>query len=218
MKPLVVRAHLRGAIMLPEYPIALDALLMAAWARRENLPPLDCRDGAEIAIPKEAVPLLRSACGRIYLASEGQYEVEERERRHLVQRFPLDEAQALGGPKIRSIKLSEGRTKHHRSPYEVVHLVGDAMVWFAIGDLDGVRDLVEIIGHLGKKRSVGTGRVRSWSVEPIEPWEGFPVLRDGRPLRSLPLDWPGLGEHRVEWRVLAPPYWERFREEACAVS
>jgi hypothetical protein len=40
---------------------------------------------------------------------------------------------------------------------------------------------------------------------------------EGRPLRALPLDWPGLGEHRVEYSVLEPPYWERWREEPCAV-
>jgi CRISPR type IV-associated protein Csf3 len=216
--PLVVRATLSGAVMLPEHPIALDALLMAAYATRENLPPMSVRDGVEVGIPKSAVPLLRSGCGRIYLASEGQYEVDEHERRFLNRRFPIAEAQALGGPKMKRINMSAGATKGYRIPMQMTHLRGDAMVWYAIGEVACVHNLVSTVGYLGKKRSVGLGRVVSWAVEPIDPWEGFPVLLEGRPLRSLPLDWPGLGEHRIARRVLTPPYYERWRDEECAVA
>jgi len=191
---------------------------MAAWATRENLPPISFRDGEDRAIPKDAVPIMRSGCGRIYLASEGLYEVEAHERRFLNRRFPTAEAQSLGGPSMKRINVSAGATKGYRIPMQQLHLKNDAMVWYAMGDVAGVRDLVTLVGYLGKKRSVGLGRVASWSVEAIEPWEGFPVLQEGRPLRSLPLDWPGLGEHRVEARVLTPPYFERWREQECAVA
>lgn len=218
MDPIVVRASLAAAAMLPEHPIALDALLMAAYAARENLPPLSVRDGEEISIPKQAVPLQRSACGRIYLASTCLYDAEEHERRFLNKRFPVGEAQSMGDPKLKRINLSAGLTKGYRIPMSMTHVKDDAMIWYALGDADAVRDLVSTVGYLGKKRSVGLGRVREWRVEPCEPWEGFPVLLEGRPLRSLPLDWPGLGEHRIERRVLAPPYWERWRAEECAVA
>ena len=91
------------------------------------------------------------------------------------------------------------------------------MTWFALGDRNGVEALLTWVHYLGKKRSVGLGKVLAWHVVDVEPWPGFPVLRDGAPLRALPLDWPGLGEHRRDFRVLAPPYWERWREEECAV-
>lgn len=204
--------------MLPEHPIALDALLMAAWATREDLGPLSFRDGDTVGIPKDAVPLRRSACGRIYLASVGQQETEQHERRFLNRRFPIAEAQAMGGPKMKRINVSAGTTKGYRIPMQMTHLRNDSMLWYAIGDVDRVRELVTTIGYLGKKRSVGLGRVASWTVEACEAWEGFPVLLDGRPLRALPRDWPGLGEHRIERRVLTPPYYERWRAEECAVA
>lgn len=203
--------------MLPEHPIALDALLMAAWSARENLAPLAFRDGETIGIPAEAIPLQRSACGRIYLASVGQYEMEAHERRHLNRRFPMLEAQSLGSDAVRRVNMSAGACKGYRIPMQMTHLRNDAMIWYALGNIDVVRDLVSLVQYLGKKRSVGLGRVASWTVGPCEPWEGFPVLLEGRPMRALPRDWPGLGEHRIEQRVLAPPYWERWRAEACAV-
>jgi hypothetical protein len=59
--------------------------------------------------------------------------------------------------------------------------------------------------------------VAEWSVDACEPWgDGFPVVRDGRALRTLPADWPGLVDPVLRYRVLSPPYWEHTREEVCA--
>ena len=217
MSAIVVRAKLAGAVMLPEHPIALDALLMASWAMRENLEPLAFRDNEAAVMPSDVIPISRSACGRIYLASVSQQEPEQFERRFLNRRFPIAEAQSMGGPTMKRINPSAGTTKGYRIPTQMTHLCDDTMLWYAVGDEDRVRDLVSTVGYVGKKRSVGLGRIASWSVGPIDPWEGFPVLLDGKPLRALPRDWPGLGDHRVERRVLTPPYYERWRSEECAV-
>jgi hypothetical protein len=211
MVPIAVRATVASAVALPGYAIALDSLLMAAVATRDDLPPLGFREKVEFAIP------LAKERG-IYLASLGLFEHEAYERRFLTKRFPLAEAQAFGDAKLKRVNMSAGLCKNYRIPMETIHLHNDAMTWFAIGDLDVVRDLLSWVHYLGKKRSVGLGRVQQWVVEECEQWDGFPVLRDGRPLRPLPLDWPGLKEYRVERRVLSPPYWERWRDEPCAVS
>ena len=104
-------------------------------------------------------------------------------------------------------------------PLETMHLRGDAMTWWCIGDREEIASLLRgCIGYLGKRRAVGHGPIARWEVEPCETWEGFPVVRAGRPLRPLPLDWPGLAsEPETAYRVLAPPYWRRNREELCAV-
>jgi len=211
MTPIVVRATVANAVALPGHAVALDALLMAAVATRDDLPPLGFRDKQEIAIP-----LAKDR--EIYLASLGLFEREAYERRFLTKRFPIAEAQAFGDPKLKRVNMSAGLCKNYRIPTETIHLRDDTMTWFAIGDLDGVRDLLSWVHYLGKKRSVGLGRVQQWVVEECEPWDGFPVLRNGRPLRPLPLDWPGLKEYRIEHRVLSPPYWERWREAECAVT
>lgn len=211
MNPLVIRARIESSVAMPWSPITLDSLLMAAVALRENLPPLGFGERADIQIP-----LARSACDRVYLASSALFEREAHERRFITKRFPIAEAQSLGAPSLRRILTSGGLSKGYRFPLETFHVAGDLLTWFAVGDQAGVEELLSCIHYLGKKRSCGRGKVTRWEVEPCEPWDGFPLLREGRPLRHLPLDWPGLGEHRVEMRVLAPPYWERWREEPCA--
>lgn len=198
--------------MIPGAPIALDALAMAAVAVRDNLPPLGFGDPAERVEIETPIAKERG----VYLASTGQYEPELYEKRFLNRKFPLAEAQMLGGKTMRSITVAGGPSKSFRIPTEQMHLRGDVMTFFALAAPGALRALLAYVPYLGKKRSVGLGRVDRWDVGAIEPWDGFPVLRDGRPLRPLPLDWPGLGAHRVENRVLSPPYWERWREEACA--
>lgn len=208
--PLRVEATLVGAVQLHR-PVALDALLMAAVAVRDDLPPIGVGERIDIEIP-----IARER--GVYLASVGIYDVEARERRFLTKRFPLAEAQAIGDPKMRAIKQSAGLTKNFRIPTETQHLRGDRVVWFAVGDVGAVRELLTHIHYLGKKRSVGLGRVAEWKVAEIaDTWEGFPVTRDGKALRNLPLDWPGLREPRRGHAVLAPPYWEQWRAEECAV-
>jgi len=215
MKPLQVTAHLAGPVALPNGPIALDSLLAAAVAMRDGIEPP--ASPAEV-VPIE-IPVARSPCGRIHLASWSIGEFEARERRYINQRFPIAEAQEFGNAKLRRVRLSEGRTKSYRIPMESGHLVDDQLRWWCIGDQREVEELLSLIGYVGRKRSVGLGRVSRWSVEPIAPWDGFPVaLSDGAPLRSLPLDWPGLrADAPTGYRCLTFPYWQRHREELVAV-
>ncbi len=215
MTPLRVVAHLRGAVALPHGPPALDAILMAAVAARDNLPPLSVV-GVANAVQLD-IPIQRSTCGRVWLASFAEYEAEEAEARWVNRKFPIAEAQLLAEPKLRRINISAGATKSYRLPLGTAHLRGDMMTWWCLGDAEAIRDLLPIIGYVGKKRSTGLGRVARWEVEPCEPWPGFPVLRNGVPLRTLPRDWDGLEDFDVAFKVLDPPYWDHAREEECAV-
>ena len=112
-----------------------------------------------------------------------------------------------------------GLSKSYRIPVQQFHVVGDVIRWYVVGNRERIEGLLSTwIQHVGKKRSIGCGKVARWSVEPVETWPGFPVLREGLPLRPLPLDWPGLSsEARQEYRVLSFPYWERHREMLAAV-
>ena len=215
MRPLRIEAHLAGPVMLPGGPPAIDAMLVAAVAIREQLPPALT---ASECVPIE-IPIARAPGGRFHLASFGSYRCEETELRYLNRKFPLAEAQAMGNEKLKRIELAGGPTKSFRIPGEAQHLVGDTITWWAIGDVGPVRKLLDLIPYVGKKRSVGLGKVREWRVEPCEPWgEGFPIIApDGKPTRPVPSDWPGLVEPALAHRVLTYPYWDHAREELCAV-
>lgn len=212
MTPLHTTATLVGPIGLPYQPIALDALLGAALCLREGIDP--AATAAECAILP--IPLAVELEGRYYLASAAVGTVERRALGHTHQRFPVDQAQMFGR-EMGTIKITAGATKSYRIPREESYLVDDRLEWWAVGDLEVVRDLLGWVTHLGRKRSVGLGRVAHWTVEPCEPWgDGFPTVRDGVPLRTLPADHPMVD---ADWPrqlgVLAPPYWLAQWSEPC---
>lgn len=193
----------------------LDSLLMAAVATRDGLEPLPPGTTEPSSI---IIPLSRSECGRIYLCSQGLSQDDVHERRWKQQRFPLPEAQWLGSG-LKRVNTASGPSRSYRIPVDTVHVDGDEIRWYAIGDPIRVQELLDgWVGYIGHKRSVGLGKVRRWTVEPCDTWPGFPVLRDGEPLRSLPVDWPGLSNSAEQsMRCLLPPYWRRTMEEPCAV-
>lgn len=213
MIPLAVTARLSGGISMPGGGIALDALLAAAVAVRDGLPPASVAGVLPIEIPVQREP-----GGRFHLASWSVSAWEEHELRWLNRRFPLAEAQGLAAPSLRRIHIATGPCKSFRLPLETGHLVDDQLRWWCVGEDAAIRDLLGLVSHLGKRRAVGAGRVRDWTVAPCEPWgDGFPVVRDGRALRPLPADWPGLVSPDVGYGCLTYPYWRRSDEEMCAL-
>lgn len=216
-RPLRVTAELAGRLSLPGGPLALDALLGWAVCAAEDAPPaLRPEDLRPVEIP-----VMRSACGRFHLASFSLHAFDHYGIRWINRRFPIPEAQGMAAPSLRRIDVQSGPCKSYRIPIEAGHLEGDEMTWFAVGDAERVRTLIALVTHLGKRRAVGLGRVVRWSVEECESWgEGFPIVSpQGRALRTLPADWPGLSpETERGYRVLTMPYWQRENEELCVMA
>ncbi len=213
MTPLVIEARLRAPICLPTGDLAIDALLAWAVVQRDGIAPaLDASQVQPIEIPIEREP-----GGRFHLASFADYVVETHERRWLNRRFPVPEAQLMGGPKVRRIDSRAGACKSYRLPLHCAFLVDDRIRWWCLGEPAEIRELLSLVGYLGKRRAVGLGAVERWLVEPCEPWgDGFPVVRDGMPTRPLPLDWPGLSDEAPRAHsTITFPHWDHSREEQC---
>lgn len=220
MEPLVVTATLASDIANPMRPPALDALVaFAQCVYVEQRPPPD---------PSRAMPpvsldgiLAASPCGRYHLASFGLATVEEWCRgRYINRRFPIAEAQAMGG-KIGTLNLSGGPAKSFRIPIETAWLKGDVVTWYAVGDREKIAARLSWITHLGRRRGVGLGRIARWDVAPCASWgDGFPVIRDGRPLRNLPLDAMDaeVAQAFEGYGNVTFPYFEREREELCILA
>jgi CRISPR type IV-associated protein Csf3 len=212
MTPIVVRAHMRSSVCLPADSVALDSLLAAAVCVRDHIPPaLSEKD----IVPIE-IPLAREPGGRFHLASVGHLSVLEHELQHTNKRAVVEEYKVLG-KKIGSVNLSSGHDKPARIPRPVMHT--DLVTWWAMAtDVDDVRSLLGIVSHVGKKRSVGLGKVARWEVEATEPWgDGFPILLpDGTPTRPIPSDYSGVREDAQRgWRCVTYPYWRKSAEESC---
>lgn len=210
MTPLRITARLGAPVRLPHGWLSLDALLGSAICMRDNEPPLFPGDEPADLGPRLDAALKRSECGRLWLASWSIGEPDGHEKRWANRRPPIAEAQALGGPGVKTVNVAAGPMKAFHKPVEAVHFRDDRLDWYALGDADVIRTLLALVRHLGAKRNAGDGAVLRWDVEQCEPWSpGFPVLLNGAPLRPLPLDWPGLdvGTCGQDMMALRPPYW-----------
>lgn len=203
MEPLQITATMVSPVAVPLFPVALDGLLAAVICERQGL----------IAGVGEfqhiEVPVKRSECGRYHLASVAHYESRASVHGYVNKRAPVVEYMHLGNDKIKSVNTGTGRNKAFRIPQP--RTLVDCMRWWCIGDRGKIEPLLALVTHLGKKRSVGHGKVTRWDVERATEWPGFPVLRpDGTPLRNLPMDTPGLGPSTaVGWGPLSFPYWDQ---------
>lgn len=203
MTPLQITAVMVSPVAAPGFPVALDGLLASAVCMTRNLV-AGVGDREDIDVPVQ-----RSPCGRFYLASMGHYLTIRAAQGFVHRRAPVTEYMQIGGPKIRSVDTGTGRNKSYRIPQAKALI--DLMRWWTIGEESAIRDLLRLVTHLGRRRSVGHGKIGRWEITPVDAWPGFPSLRpDGSPMRNLPLDVPGIGPSAsIGWGPLVYPYWDQ---------
>lgn len=213
MEPLRITAKLDTPVSMPSGALQFDAVLAAAVAKRDNIPPA-CTAAEMVPID---IPVQRSECGRFHLTTSSFQDAEIHHLRYTNRRMPVEQLQWMGDGKTKTVNLAAGAQKHFRVPMETMHVKGDRVQLWCVGDANEIRMLLTLVTHLGKRRAVGLGKVVSWTVEPCEPWPGFPCVSvEGDAMRNLPLDYPGLREFDVELTRVTYPYWLADRAE-CAV-
>ncbi|MEW5952612.1 MAG: hypothetical protein AB1815_02480 [Bacillota bacterium] len=118
------------------------------------------------------------------------------------------------GSKRGKVDIKSSKYKAYRMPL-VVQLF-DRLVYYAVGDMDAVRDLASTVTHIGKKSSQGLGAVDYWQVE---PWpEDWSVMAGGRLTRAVPLrDMPGGFSGRVATYGIRSPYWHSDNQRVCVM-
>lgn len=210
MIPLRVVARVEGQIALPNGALALDSLLASQVALRGGLAPPSCAADCQ---PIE-IPVQREPGGRFHLCSFAEYRMIEHDVRWVNRRAPIDRYQQYGV--TGKVLIQGGPDKSYRLPLEVGYIDGSELRWWCIGDTAEIRALLSAVLFVGKKRNVGLGRVSEWIVEECAAWPGFPVVREGKPLRPLPLDWPGLVDPPIAYRTLTYPYFDHAAEEMLA--
>lgn len=214
MQPLHVTAVLVESIVCRRPPM-LDGILARVIADQNHMVPI----GDPSTWPEIDIPLQKHESGAFWMCSSGYCEVEASDIGHKHRRAPWVEYARLGNAKIRRVDIATAEDKSYRIPYEKKILHQDTIEWWCIGDEARTRELLMRCHYLGKYVATGKGRVREWIVEPCEPWgKGFPILRDGKPMRPLPLDTPGLvSPFKQAFATVRPPYWFHAAEELVAV-
>lgn len=203
MEPLRIQAILQAGLIVQYGAVALDALLAAMYAVVHHMGRLELTRDEPAPLP---LPLAREPGGRFDLASFSVANFDQHQTTHFHRAFPALEAKHL--THMRGYNQANGPNKSYRIPVSIATPTDNVLTWFCIGNRKEIECLLQYCHHLGKRRGAGEGKVLRWTVEPCESWgEGFPIMRDGKPLRNLPFDHPGLVEPDIRMTRLTYPYW-----------
>jgi len=208
--PLVVAAELVTPIIHAERGLThLDSILAFA-VMTAHPAPSNFDDAATFPLPlkmawisDEGLPLW--ACSPLMALSEPH---EFREYWH--KRYPSHRAEF--GHKL-SANSRAGRYKEYRTPV-VASQVGKLHA-LSIGHAEEIEKLLSVVTHIGKKGSMGYGRVAKWSVTPADH-----SLDDVLSLRTVPVEYyagktpKGILSPLRGW---TPPYWYAPWWRACMV-
>ena len=198
--PLIITAELVTPILHAEQERThLDGILSSA--AMTNHPVASAYDqAAVIPLPLELVWVSPAGlplwgCTPLIPVGDG---LATREYWH--KRYPSHRAEF--GDKINAVTTA-GRWKEYRVPVQAQHIT--RLHALAIGNAEELETLLSVITHIGKKSSIGYGRVARWTVTP-----GTHTVADVLALRSVPVAYYDgaqpvgvLALHRG-W---TPPYW-----------
>jgi len=213
MRSVTVVAQVQtGAILDAEWPVLLDGLLAAVARRRRLGADYNNPDDNEI----EALPLARwtrdTANEWVWLASTAMPDrTDVEDVRWFHQRFDHKSAEKVLGDKLPKNIRQIGPTKDWRLPNIVT--VCSTLTWWAVGDPDQIRQMVQAVPSVGRKRGQGEGAVVRWAVEDAGAPDPAWALRapDGTVSRPVPAHAAAaLGaplDAETTESAVRPPYW-----------
>lgn len=226
MTSLRITAELAGPIA--DYAPQLDGLLIELACHREGRAAPRRPDDRKRNRPERCnpapdpmdvpgIPLHRALIGGwpVFKVSAPICPASAPHVAHFGKRIGVERAGVLAGAERKVVVTSNTWTKSYRLPVNV--LTPGRVVWFAVGDVNGLRDLLADVTQIGRKLAHGWGRVKTWRVEEEKAdrsWfapdeSGRLVLMRTLPLcPELPADLDGW---RADYDACCPPYWHRDR-------
>ena len=114
--------------------------------------------------------------------------------------------------------LANGRYKSHQAYFEKAYI--KEIVFYACGDLNVIKELLQGLTAVGKKSSYAWGKINKITIEEIS--EDWSIVKDKKLMRHVPLNSKYLEDlnEDVAYRLmpLTHPYWDRGREAYSAIS
>lgn len=217
-RPIKVTARLASPLAgdAPALDGLMESMLSLYHAKGESGYKIDRKFPApkqgEIPIPMRREwlgPMFVARCSAPILAKPSMETAE-----YIGKKIGVEHAGLMAERERKIVATGNSWTKSYRLPLRL--RVVDSVVWFAVGDRRVCLKLLRRCEAIGKKISVGYGRVSSWDVEAIEddlswfaPSPVGPVLMTSLPVGPwLPADLIGC---RRDFAACCPPYWHPDR-------
>lgn len=210
MQPMRIRAYLQdGRVAATEPHLPLDSILAAEWIRKNHPesfydPP---KPGQTEGFIEPQLPFeRRGESDRWYWAcSFNQTRPLKEYVLYWNRRFDDEMEKYIDFQGKRGkVDGKAGRYKAYRMPLPV--LLFPYLEWFAVGNVEAIRELCQGIVAIGKKGSQGLGMVASWDV--IRWQEDWSEVHNGKLMRAL-YGLPAGCSGTVRQYGMRPPYWRR---------
>lgn len=114
----------------------------------------------------------------------------------------------------KKIRIGSGEYKRYDMP--MPYTSAEELIFYANGNKEEIKRLLEYIPGIGKKRTQGYGNVRSWKVESsINDWS---VVKDGIPMRPIPVSEAEIFDLKCDVEMffsINPPHWHKKMMTLC---
>lgn len=160
------------------------------------------------------IPLKKT--GEVYHSSVGIYKNPKLYKDTIYKRFTDKETFHLSKKQQKGrIKTNQGHFKDFMINLPI--LITDQITFYCNGDKNELKRLLGHLTHIGKKTSIGSGRIRNVHVCDVP--EDYSFFKDGQVMRPIPaeMDIPIREGMRFEPQPYKSPYWDKNNVTMCIV-
>ena len=164
----------------------------------------------------QELPFLEKSDG-VYHTSFPIAKVKAFQNRLITKSFDNAHFASMGGNIMASMEDTlRGRYKAWFEHFEA--MIVDKVIYYVRGDIDVIYDLLKGLKHLGKKASIGMGKIKETIIEEIK--DDYSLIKNNSPMRNLPSleKYSKLENSSRVLMPLNPPYWKNYRSVECIIS
>lgn len=204
MKPIKITAYLTQA--LAGNPPMLDSLLMYQVCRNNNLPFIDRKSKIIYdELPKLPLKEFEIEGKKLYACSDPICsDSEATDVEYFTYRISPKAYDLIIPEKLKNLLIASGCYKMIRKPIRTEKIKN--IVWFAVGNIEEVRKLLNQIYSLGGYKKMGYGRTSRFEVEEIK--EDISLSCENILMKTIPCEKePTFEGCRISYGAFRAPYW-----------
>ncbi len=112
--------------------------------------------------------------------------------------------------------VNTAQGKYKNEFYSIERIGVDCITYYARGNKEIIESLLKKLRFVGKKSSLGWGKVKYISIEEIQ--KDYSIFKDNKLMRNIPLEnsFNFKGE-KVRLSRLTHPYWSKVNLKECLV-
>jgi len=208
--PLKITFFMRTPICLTYPFIHFDALLAHLTLRRKDPLGYRCLPSKKVVKSCGDTPLPLKKHHSIYHASISFFDTSDAYTTTIYKRFC---ERYLNLRKIKKKRIDKSRGLFKDYMISLVYIPARKVTFYACGNADEIKTLLQGLPALGKKTAIGYGFVKSFEIKEID--KDYSIIKDGKAMRAIPIKFLRSASDIARLAYKAP-YWASENTDLCA--